>query len=160
VGFDSRGVVKLFDFGFAMGIPDEGRGLLHDKAGTVRYMAPEVALSQGYGVSADTFSFGILFWEIAALRRPFQFIRSAEKFEQRVFGQGVRPAIDDSWPKEIKDIMSACWSHDQHERPSMQHVKSVLSAFINNPKVNCTERKFTRRSVRHLSMAFDGVDIA
>ncbi|KAL3779661.1 hypothetical protein HJC23_006817 [Cyclotella cryptica] len=88
VGFDSRGTLKLFDFGFAAKIPppaeisSEGNSegiseepqLLHDYCGTLRYMAPEVGLYLGYGREVDVYSFGIMLWEVCALRKPFSSI--------------------------------------------------------------------------------------
>ena len=42
VGFDSNGTLKLFDFGFAVGLPEKSEdnptGLLTDRSGTPRYM--------------------------------------------------------------------------------------------------------------------------
>jgi serine/threonine protein kinase len=79
-GFDSRGVLKLFDFGFALctAAPtvklDDGKEphLLYDKCGTPRYMAPEVGLEMGYCFTADVHSFGILLWRICALKKPLK----------------------------------------------------------------------------------------
>jgi serine/threonine protein kinase len=79
-GFDLRGVLKLFDFGFAVctAAPtvklDDGKELhlLYDKCGTPRYTAPEVGLEMGYCFTADVHSFGILLWQICALKKPFK----------------------------------------------------------------------------------------
>ncbi len=46
VGFDSIGVLKLFDFGFAVSVDEDNPNSLFDKCGTLRYMAPEVGESQ------------------------------------------------------------------------------------------------------------------
>ncbi|KAL7549676.1 hypothetical protein ACHAWF_012939, partial [Thalassiosira exigua] len=71
VGYNSRGVLKLFDFGFAINLGETLRDevdeederdprLIYEKRGTPRYMAPEVALECGYDTSADVYWFGIL----------------------------------------------------------------------------------------------------
>ncbi|KAL7536053.1 hypothetical protein ACHAXR_006886, partial [Thalassiosira sp. AJA248-18] len=107
IGFDSRGVVKLFDFGFAVDTTaagskvskeEEGRShcetnLLHGMCGTLRYMAPEVGLGLGYGLPADVHSFGILLWEICSLKIPFERITSAHGFHKSVFKKGARPKL-------------------------------------------------------------------
>lgn len=71
--------MKLFDFGLCKEIPSDPRkrcsGNLYKmtgRTGSRHYMAPEVALSQPYNQSADTFSFGILLWEILSLKPPFE----------------------------------------------------------------------------------------
>jgi len=135
VGFNSAGVVKLFDFGFAIGIDvplaesesDESH-LLYDKCGTPRYMAPEVGLETGYSLPADCYSFGILLWEICALKKPFAKVRSAEEFHKSVFEKGTRPKVGKHWPQVLVDLMTNCWSTSPAERPAMSYVKSMLKA--------------------------------
>lgn len=124
VGFDSRGVVKLFDFGFAIGTPSSG--FLYDKAGTPRYMAPEVGLSLGYGIKSDVYSFGILLWEISALETPFSAITSSHVFNKVVFMEEKRPALGAFWSDCMKELICSCWSTSPGERPTMLNVKSSL----------------------------------
>jgi serine/threonine protein kinase len=96
VGFDSRGVLKLFDFGFARctAAPDsssmciytlydgEESRLLYDKCGIPRYMAPEVGLEMGHSFPADVHSFGILLWQICAHKKPFDKVESVDQFHK------------------------------------------------------------------------------
>mmetsp|Transcript_36669 Transcript_36669/g.67980 ORF Transcript_36669/g.67980 Transcript_36669/m.67980 type:complete len:879 (+) Transcript_36669:180-2816(+) len=144
VGFDSAGILKLFDFGFAIGIEeppssvcgselsensDESQGhLLYDRCGTPRYMAPEVGLESGYGLPADVYSFGILLWEICALKKPFANVRSANEFHKSIFEKGIRPKLKNHWPKVLIETMEKCWSTFPIARPAMSHVKSMLAA--------------------------------
>jgi serine/threonine protein kinase len=131
VGFDSMGVLKLFDFGFAVGLPEKSehnpRGLLYDRCGTPRYMAPEVGLSRGYNIPADVYSFGILLWEMCSLGKPFGHINSASEFDQSVFVQGERPFVDSNWPLPVKELMNRCWDANPRRRPTMVAVKSTLT---------------------------------
>eukprot|EP00985_Skeletonema_marinoi_P014781 scaffold7523_cov124-Skeletonema_marinoi.AAC.2 len=133
IGFDSQGVVKLFDFGFAIGLPAENYldvsnpyGLLFDKCGTPRYMAPEVGLELGYRTEVDDYSYGILLWEICALTKPFAEIKTADEFERAVFIQGVRPSVKEHWPVLLSDTMKKCWSTRPGMRPSIKSVGSIL----------------------------------
>ncbi|KAL7539530.1 hypothetical protein ACHAXR_012828 [Thalassiosira sp. AJA248-18] len=131
VGFDSLGVLKLFDFGFAIGLPEKSlsnpSGYMFDRCGTPRYMAPEVGLSSGYGLPADVHSFGVLIWEMFAFKKPFSSIKSSEAFDREVFLGGLRPVMKDRWPTTMKDLMSNCWSASPSKRPTMLDVKSILS---------------------------------
>jgi serine/threonine protein kinase len=125
VGFDSMGVVKLFDFGFAIGMPKND--VIYHRCGTPRYMSPEVGIGLGYSLPADVYSFGVLFWEICALKKPFGHIRSADEFEKCVFLEGERPPVGKRWPAIVKELMKSCWSAAPRKRPTMLDVKSTLS---------------------------------
>jgi len=153
VGFDRTGVLKVFDFGSAVGLPKfnernpttRGR-LLRQKCGTPRYMAPEVGLSRGYGVEADVYSFGILLWEMCAWTKPFSCVGSSEgEFERAVYRGGKRPMIKDRWPETIKELIGDCWSACPSERPTMMDVKSSLSlAKANTPSREGSQTKMFR----------------
>ncbi|KAL7532828.1 hypothetical protein ACHAXR_004875 [Thalassiosira sp. AJA248-18] len=146
IGFDSSGVVKLFDFGFAVDITsaaskisteEEGEGrshyetnLLHTIYGTPRYMAPEVGLEFGYGLPADVHSFGIVLWEICSLKKPFERVSSADDLQKSVFKKGARPKLRKCWPQTLRDTMCMCWSRAPGDRPSMEYVKLILGAFV------------------------------
>jgi len=130
VGFNESGVLKLFDFGFAVTIPEDAPQSLLEKCGTLRYMAPEVGLGIGYGLEADVFSFGIMLWEISALKKPFSKVKSAQEFEKLVFEKNTRPKISKRWPKSLQDLILKCWSTDPQERYGTSVVKSLLTALV------------------------------
>jgi serine/threonine protein kinase len=133
VGFDNQGVVKLFDFGFAVGLPAKNDldvsnpgGLLFDKCGTPRYMAPEVGLELGYRTEADVYSFGILLWEMCSLTKPFAEFKCPVDFERAVFVQGARPSAEKHWPALLIATMKKCWSTRPGKRPSIASVEESL----------------------------------
>ncbi len=133
VGFDSQGVIKLFDFGFAVGLPAKNYldvsntdGLLFDRCGTPRYMAPEIGLGLGYRSEADVYSYGILLWEMCSLKKPFAEFKNVDELERAVSVQGVRPSIKKEWPTLLSDTIKKCWSNSPSERPGMESVKSAL----------------------------------
>jgi len=76
VGFSEDGDVKIFDFGLAKRLhPDDrldtGLYTLTGNTGSLRYMAPEVALGRPYDERVDAYSFGILFWQVCGSKCPF-----------------------------------------------------------------------------------------
>ena len=148
-------MLKLFDFGFAISVncPPKGQltcselssatqeparselssatqepGLLYDRCGTPRYMAPEVGLDLGYSFPSDVYSFGVLLWEICALDKPFDSVKTADEFHKVVFKKGARPKLNKHWPKYLSDIITNCWSNFPNDRPEMSNVKTRLSA--------------------------------
>ena len=143
VGFDGKGVLKLFDFGFAIGLDqprahsaassaesDPEDGLLYDRAGTPRYMAPEVGLDKGYELPADVYSFSILLWEIFALKKPFPKIKTVDEFTKVVFEKGERPKVGKGWPQELKIMMNKGWSEYPNQRPSMKDFTTPLTETV------------------------------
>jgi len=183
VGFDSQGVLKLFDFGFAFGMgssspkntydeldqgdldQDEsyaknkknGPTLLYEKCGTPRYMAPEVALARGYSLPADVHSFGILLWEICALKKPFNNIKSSEEFTKTVFEKGSRPKLSKYWNRALRDIMAGCWCSFPGKRPRMDEVKTMLAAHVreassvSHSRSSSGDMNFRKSMMRRLS---------
>jgi serine/threonine protein kinase len=150
VGFDERGVVKLFDFGFAVKLSkseegEDGDGLLYDKAGTPRYMSPEVEFGMGYGLPADVYSFGILLWEIIALQKPFSKIKSAAEFTKVVLQNGKRPKLGKNWPQELNELLTDSWSTYPEERPSMKKAKRVLQTL--QGQISSSSERSQRRSI-------------
>jgi serine/threonine protein kinase/tetratricopeptide (TPR) repeat protein len=67
-----RGVVKVLDFGLARsaGTADDTR--YGSSAGTPAYMAPEQVHGEKADRRSDMFSFGVVFYEMLAGRRPFR----------------------------------------------------------------------------------------
>mmetsp|Transcript_8252 Transcript_8252/g.12215 ORF Transcript_8252/g.12215 Transcript_8252/m.12215 type:complete len:431 (+) Transcript_8252:101-1393(+) len=129
IGFDIRGDIKLFDFGFAKELPLTGakKGLykLTGVTGSRRYMAPEVALCQPYNLKADVYSFSIVLWEICSLKEPFP-LYDVRDHMHWVVKQGIRPKVHNSWPISVRDLMKECWSVDIKSRPSFDRIARVV----------------------------------
>lgn len=134
IGFDSDGMVKLFDFGLVKELKThrrytDGTYLLSANTGSRRYMAPEVAKKERYNLSADVYSFGILLWEICALEKPFEGFTETEH-TNLVLNKHRRPKLDGSavkgWPQEVTALMKSCWDPNLHVRPTTSKVLNVL----------------------------------
>lgn len=67
VMIDDEGYPKLIDFGTAKIV----QGRTYTMIGTPHYMAPEVILGKGYGISADYWSIGIMLFEFVCGGVPF-----------------------------------------------------------------------------------------
>jgi len=125
VGF-SCGTIKLFDFGLARE-NHEARVLPERCASTPRYAAPEVLPNDQQGdCSADVYSFGIVLWEIASLKRPFGDIRQIDDFEREIIQGNLRPPRKYIPTKALKSITSRAWDRSPEKRPTMSQVRQVL----------------------------------
>lgn len=122
VGFDFNDTVKLFDFGLAKNLDeadknDDDSYHATGLTGTRRYMAPEVALSQPYGCSADVYSFGILMWETLMLEKPYtKYQNDLNLFCIKVYHLHRRPKLPIAWPNNVKMFLRECWEHDPTRR--------------------------------------------
>jgi len=102
--------------------------------GSLRYMAPEVALRKPYNEKADVYSFGILLWQMAQDRVPFKGMNREEFMKFVVIG-GERPKLDKSWPSPFSNMLASCWHQDHLKRPSfaeLSHLLSSLTSDLNN----------------------------
>lgn len=148
IGFDSKGVLKIFDFGLAKELdPDEKVGdnfMLTGMTGTLRYMAPEVFREEPYNLAADVYSFGIVLWYIFALRVPFNQY-SAAMYRRQVVENFFRPKIDSAWGTKICKLIAKCWSPDPNTRPTFLDICNILTE---HKELHITHRGTLGRSQR------------
>jgi serine/threonine protein kinase len=139
VGFDADGKLKMFDFGLAKCITssedncpnEDGLYNLTGNTGSLRYMAPEVALNKPYSLSVDVYSFGILFWQLCALSVPYSGF-SCKMHSDMVVGKGYRPRHDTTWPESWRTLMSQCWSANHTCRPKFENIKIAMNAELDD----------------------------
>lgn len=137
VGFCADGTLRLFDFGLSTRIPRQqgpsgivnSRYQLTGQTGSVRYMAPEVALDQPYNQSVDTYSFSIILWEAMHQRKPFQGL-NVETHRRVVCVDGQRPPIDGSRPPALVALLKECWEGEPANRPAFSAISARLQAIL------------------------------
>eukprot|EP00039_Didymoeca_costata_P005232 m.79748 g.79748 ORF g.79748 m.79748 type:complete len:659 (+) comp12727_c0_seq1:213-2189(+) len=105
--------------------------------GTPLYMAPEV-LQGTYGFPADTWSYGIVLWEIATGDEP----DLAEYMDKKLFkgpylmclrnalNQGNRLPLEIVCPSGYKDLVTACTQQSQMIRPTFDEVGEILEKIL------------------------------
>lgn len=129
IGFDNDDVLKIFDFGLAVELPEgtdpNSTFNLAGNTGTSRYMAVEVIRKHPYNVKADVFSFSILLWEIMALCKPYDGL-VGQQVKECVSVFGERPAIPRTWPTTLRRILRRGWCENLLDRPFISEVKEVL----------------------------------
>ena len=94
-------------------------------------MSPSVV-----SVKADTYSFGILLWEVASQKAAFMNHRkmktTPEAFGRRVIA-GERPPFKNRVFKDapLRDLIEKCWHPELHSRPTMDQVVTELQDIQN-----------------------------
>ena len=136
VGFDCTGCVKLFDFGLSKEVHSDdecagGTYKLTPNTGSIRYMAPENGNKWPYNFLTDSYSFGIMLWEITSLERPFASYTPRE-IRDMVMKWGERPKIlkPDEWSTRVVTLMVQCWDSNFRKRPSMKVIEETLEKEI------------------------------
>eukprot|EP00934_Nitzschia_sp_Nitz4_P006872 Nitzschia sp. Nitz4//scaffold150_size53981//37766//39148//NITZ4_006682-RA/size53981-processed-gene-0.18-mRNA-1//1//CDS//3329537086//6862//frame0 len=131
IGFDSKNVLKLFDFGLAKEMKDSEcneDGTYRNmtiKTGAIRYMAPEVGLGKDYNLSADVYSWSMLMWFILALEPPYGYY-TEDMIMNRVHEKGHRPVVFRRWSSAIGELLKRTWDENLHNRPKMLDVVKAL----------------------------------
>ena len=129
-GFTNENQVKLYDFGLAKILPEKGSEFkLTGMTGTIRYMSPQCAAKQKYGLSADVYSCSLVLWELASLETPFLGMRSKEIMLGLSTG-GCKLQVMSHWPASIKNVITRGCDHDPSRRPSIESFHGVLQQQI------------------------------
>lgn len=135
VGFTADGSLKLFDFGLCTCVRARSADGLDESyemtgnTGSLRYMAPEVALRQPYSEKVDVYSFGIMVWQMARDRVPFKGM-DKEEFMRKVVVGGERPKLDRSWPPGFSALLTSCWEPVPALRLSFAQVVAELGKLM------------------------------
>jgi serine/threonine protein kinase len=149
IGFDRNGNVRLFDFGLAREVITDSTTIntaIPGIAGSLRYMAPEVALNKGSVFASDVFSYGIVLFEVLCLTKPYGKIEGPEQFKQKVATNGLRPSLKDIPTPQLQSLLKYCWEDKPNARPSFTDVCIALEMEISVNKEQLEETQSRRLS--------------
>ncbi|KNC79847.1 TKL protein kinase [Sphaeroforma arctica JP610] len=85
-------------------------------AGTIMWAAPEVLRLEGCTKSSDIYSFGIVLWELAMRKKPYEDMHPLS-VRYQVMRQGARPTPLPEATNSIRDLMESCWAEKVEDRP-------------------------------------------
>eukprot|EP00243_Klebsormidium_subtile_P003289 TRINITY_DN16641_c0_g1_i1.p1 TRINITY_DN16641_c0_g1~~TRINITY_DN16641_c0_g1_i1.p1 ORF type:complete len:556 (+),score=117.73 TRINITY_DN16641_c0_g1_i1:123-1790(+) len=111
--------VKVADFGLAT--LKTATTVHRTRAGTGRWMAPEVADDGPYSGKSDVYSFAMTCFEILSGSVPFSTLKT-DVAVMRAVDRGVRPELPESCPAELRALVESCWQHDHRARPSFEEI--------------------------------------
>lgn len=125
---DANYRVVVTDFGLSR-VKTSAYLMTNNSFGPVSWMAPEALMERKFSEKSDAYSFGILLWELAA-RKSVVYPDEVSPFDiATVVIAGKRPAIPDSCPKELRELMQACWAPDPGQRPDFVRIEKSLAAY-------------------------------
>ncbi|CAM9205077.1 unnamed protein product [Choristocarpus tenellus] len=151
VGFDASGNLKLIDMGLSKVISkkedDKAVYMMTGETGSLRYMAPEVAMGKPYNGSADVYGFSMILWEMATMTKPFEAL-ARDGFIQDVVIGGFRPRISKNWPPEFGRLLTDCWSSDMHKRLNFKQIIATLQGMLEDAAKNAEQARHVTKYPR------------
>ncbi|XP_060790032.1 tyrosine-protein kinase receptor isoform X1 [Neoarius graeffei] len=128
-------VAKIGDFGMAR---DIYRASYYRKGGRamlpVKWMPPEAFLEGIFTCKTDTWSFGVLLWEIFSLGyMPYPCKTNQEVLEFVMSGGRMDPPK--SCPGPVYRIMTQCWQHCPEHRPNFSAILERINYCTQDPDV-------------------------
>lgn len=127
--------VKLLDFGIAKFLDaDSNQGLTTDGMvlGTLSYMAPEIASGKDVSVHADTYSLGVMLYQMLVGSLPFTGQNSLETLYAHVHTPPPTPTEKHiKLPRELESLLLRMLAKKPKDRPSLSEIASYAT--------NCSE---------------------
>ncbi|XP_035290944.1 ALK tyrosine kinase receptor [Anguilla anguilla] len=128
-------VAKIGDFGMAR---DIYRASYYRKGGRamlpVKWMPPEAFMEGIFTSKTDTWSFGVLLWEIFSLGyMPYPSRSNQEVLEFVTNGGRMDPPKN--CPGPVYRIMTQCWQHQPEDRPNFSTILERIDYCLQDPDV-------------------------
>uniref|UniRef100_A0A9J8AS80 Mitogen-activated protein kinase kinase kinase 20 n=1 Tax=Cyprinus carpio carpio TaxID=630221 RepID=A0A9J8AS80_CYPCA len=95
--------------------------------GTFPWMAPEVIQSLPASETCDTYSYGVVLWEMLTREIPFKGLEGLQ-VAWLVVEKSERLTIPSSCPDSFACLMRSCWLTDPKDRPLFKHILSTLES--------------------------------
>eukprot|EP01112_Ceratiomyxa_fruticulosa_P015698 TRINITY_DN4655_c0_g2_i1.p1 TRINITY_DN4655_c0_g2~~TRINITY_DN4655_c0_g2_i1.p1 ORF type:complete len:855 (-),score=165.24 TRINITY_DN4655_c0_g2_i1:85-2649(-) len=124
---DEQWVVRISDFGLSR-IKTKAVSQTKSNIGPIRSMSPESLKSKQYSTASDSYSFGILMWELLEKKEPYEDLEPIN-IAIGVLHEGLRPPISPTTPKVYADLMEKCWNADPKLRPTFSEIFEILQEY-------------------------------
>uniref|UniRef100_A0A8C0NQ42 Mitogen-activated protein kinase kinase kinase 20 n=2 Tax=Canis lupus familiaris TaxID=9615 RepID=A0A8C0NQ42_CANLF len=122
------GVLKICDFGASR---FHNHTTHMSLVGTFPWMAPEVIQSLPVSETCDTYSYGVVLWEMLTREVPFKGLEGLQ-VAWLVVEKNERLTIPSSCPRSFAELLRQCWEADAKKRPSFKQIISILESMSND----------------------------
>ncbi|XP_024129623.1 mitogen-activated protein kinase kinase kinase 13-B [Oryzias melastigma] len=124
-------VLKICDFGASKFLSHTTHMTV---VGTFPWMAPEVIQSLPVSETCDTYSYGVVLWEMLTREVPFKGFEGLQ-VAWLVVEKQERLTIPSSCPASFAELMKKCWQADPKERPPFKQVLVTLETMANDSRL-------------------------
>mmetsp|Transcript_13960 Transcript_13960/g.16854 ORF Transcript_13960/g.16854 Transcript_13960/m.16854 type:complete len:557 (+) Transcript_13960:242-1912(+) len=131
---DRAHMCKVGDLGLAV---RDGTQKPRVQINSPQWLAPEVLRGEAFDRSVDVFSFGVVLWELAQLRVPWEDVLGTSGTELAIVGpvayEGKRLQFtgDVKLPNGWVELATSCWNEDPGSRPTFKHIAQTLERIGN-----------------------------
>ncbi|KAM3861985.1 mitogen-activated protein kinase kinase kinase 20 [Diretmus argenteus] len=117
-------VLKICDFGASRFLSHTTHMSL---VGTFPWMAPEVIQSLPVSETCDTYSYGVVLWEMLTREIPFKGLEGLQ-VAWLVVEKNERLTLPTGCPASFAELMKKCWVTDPKARPEFKQILSTLES--------------------------------
>ncbi|KEG14973.1 putative protein kinase, putative,serine/threonine-protein kinase Nek1 [Trypanosoma grayi] len=117
-----NGSVKLGDFGISTVLRNT-MGMANTVCGTPYYFSPEICRNKPYNNKSDVWALGVLLYELATGRHPFDG-NSMQQLMQRIV-KGTFAPLPSHFSSEFRKMVAWCLQKDPARRPSIKQTLAL-----------------------------------
>ncbi|XP_046903658.1 ephrin type-A receptor 6-like [Hypomesus transpacificus] len=131
---NSNLVCKVSDFGLSRVLEDDPEAAYTTTGGKIpiRWTAPEAISYRKFSSASDTWSYGIVMWEVMSYgERPYWEMSNQDVILS--IEEGYRLPAPMGCPVALHQLMLHCWQKERSHRPKFTDVVSFLDKLIRNP---------------------------
>ena len=128
---DAHGHAKVCDFGLAH--LKLGADVHTERMGSPMWTAPEVLKGEARDEKADTYSYGMLLYELLTRQIPYAGYAAAQVVMGVITNLLARPELPADaahYPASLGDLMRECWKFEAAGRPDFAVVLDALELFL------------------------------
>ena len=122
---DGSDSARIADFGLSGNLKDNKDTQLTGWLGTPHYTAPEILARKRYGPKVDSYSYGIVLWEMETGLIPFR-DKTHKEIIEHVVTRGWRLPLSKTVPDGLRRLITRCWSENPAERPEFDEILSLF----------------------------------
>ncbi len=129
------GTVKVADFGIARGMA-EGNTLRKEALGSVHYISPEQAKGEHVDARSDIYSLGVVMYEMATGKRPFEGTSPINVALQHINGEAIMPSLlNNSISAGFEQVIMKAMAQAPEDRySSAVELQNAILKLQNNPE--------------------------
>ncbi len=101
-------------------------GQTNSLVGPLKWMSPEAILQHEYSEKSDSYSFGIVLWEILFQDDPYSALFDLQAAIRVAQDETFRPTIPAHCPPPLRKLMKECWAALPSQRPTFHMILEKL----------------------------------